>query len=66
MCSSDLESLDGEELRKFCKGQIAHYKVPTHIRFVDQFPMTVTGKIQKFAMRDAMAGELGLAEAKTA
>ena len=60
------ESLDGEEIRKFCKGQIAHYKVPTHIRFVDQFPMTVTGKIQKFAMRDAMAGELGLAEAKTA
>lgn len=60
------ESLDDEEIRKFCKGQIAHYKVPTHIRFVDQFPMTVTGKIQKFAMRDAMAGELGLAEAKTA
>ena len=60
------ESTDEEEIRKFCKGQIAHYKVPAHIRFVNEFPMTVTGKIQKFAMRDAMADELGLDEAETA
>ncbi len=47
-----------EEIRKFCQDQIAHFKVPQHIRFVDEFPMTVTGKIQKFVMRDAMAAEL--------
>ena len=50
----------------FCTGQIAHYKVPAYIRFVDEFPMTVTGKIQKFMMRDAMTEELGLEAAKTA
>lgn len=55
-----------DEIREFCKGQIAHYKVPAHIRFVDEFPMTVTGKIQKFVMRDEMAGELGLVAAQTA
>lgn len=55
-----------DELREFCKGQIAHYKVPAYIRFVEDFPMTVTGKIQKFAMRDAMAAELGIEDAKTA
>ncbi|MBP6676957.1 MAG: AMP-binding protein [Vitreoscilla sp.] len=55
-----------DELREFCKGQIAHYKVPRYIRFVTEFPMTVTGKIQKYKIRDAMKGELGLTEAKTA
>ena len=53
MCSSDL-------------GQIAHYKVPRHIRFVPEFPLTATGKPQKFVMRDAMIRELGLVESKTA
>lgn len=48
------EQLDGESLRDFCKGQIAHYKIPKHIRIVDQIPMTVTGKPQKFVMRDEM------------
>ena len=62
----DGEEATEEELREFCKGQIAHYKVPAYIRFVDDFPMTVTGKIQKFAMRDAMAADLGLEDAKTA
>jgi len=62
----DGEQATEEELREFCKGQIAHYKVPAYIRFVDDFPMTVTGKIQKFAMRDAMATDLGLEDAKTA
>ncbi len=55
-----------DDIRAFCKGQIAHYKVPRHIRFVDGFPMTVTGKIQKFRIRDEMKHQLGLAEQKTA
>jgi len=44
-----------EEIREFCRGQIAHYKVPRHVRFVDSFPMTVTGKVQKFVLRQQMA-----------
>lgn len=55
-----------EEFREFCKGQIAHYKIPRYIRFVSEFPMTITGKVQKFAMRDHMVKELGLSEEKTA
>ncbi|WP_295956967.1 AMP-binding protein [Rhodoferax sp.] len=55
-----------DEIRDFCKGQIAHYKVPKYIRFVDAFPMTVTGKIQKYKIRDAMKEQLGLNEEKTA
>ncbi|GAB2730113.1 AMP-binding protein [Melaminivora jejuensis] len=54
------------DIREFCKGQIAHYKVPRYIRFVQEFPMTVTGKIQKFKIRDVMKDELGLQEAHTA
>jgi fatty-acyl-CoA synthase len=42
----------------FCRDQIAHYKVPRHIRFVQEFPMTVTGKMQKYLMREAMEREL--------
>jgi fatty-acyl-CoA synthase len=55
-----------EEIREFCKGQIAHYKIPRYVKFVDGFPMTVTGKIQKYLMREEMKKELGLAEEKTA
>ncbi|TPG21195.1 AMP-binding protein [Variovorax guangxiensis] len=55
-----------DEIRDFCKGQIAHYKVPKYIQFVTEFPMTVTGKIQKFKIRDAMKSQLGLEEVKTA
>ena len=55
-----------DDIRAFCKGQIAHYKVPRYIRFVQAFPMTVTGKIQKFKIRDVMKDELGLQESKTA
>ena len=55
-----------EEIREFCQGQIAYYKIPEHIRFVDSFPMTVTGKAQKFLMRKAMIEELGAREEKTA
>ncbi len=52
-------SLDADELRAFCRGRIAHQKVPRHVRFVEGFPMTVTGKVQKFMMREAMTAELG-------
>ena len=55
-----------EEIQGFCKGQIAHYKIPRYIKFVDAFPMTVTGKVQKFLMREETVKELGLSEQKTA
>jgi fatty-acyl-CoA synthase len=51
-----------EEIRDFCRGQIAHYKVPRHVRFVDSFPMTVTGKVQKYLIREHLRVELKLAE----
>ncbi len=60
------ERLTEQEVRDFCQGQIAHYKVPRHIRFVGEFPMTVTGKMQKFLMREAMEQELGVQAARTA
>ena len=55
--------LDAEQIREFCAGKIAHYKVPRYIRVTADFPMTVTGKVQKFKMRETSIGELGLAEA---
>ncbi len=55
-----------QEIRDFCSDQIAHYKVPRYIRFVQEMPMTITGKVQKFVMRDRMIEELGLDVAKTA
>ncbi|TIT38831.1 MAG: AMP-binding protein, partial [Mesorhizobium sp.] len=55
-----------EEIKAFCAGQIAHYKVPRYIRFRTELPMTVTGKPQKFLMRDTMIEELGLVVQKTA
>ena len=60
------EEATAEEIMAFCRGQIAHYKIPRYIRFVNEFPMTVTGKVQKFLMRKAMIEELKLSEAKTA
>jgi fatty-acyl-CoA synthase len=60
------ESANAEEIRAFCQGKIAHYKIPRYVRFVDGFPMTVTGKIQKFKMREAMIAELDLKIDKTA
>lgn len=50
--------LDEEAIRAYCRNRIAHHKIPRHIRFVDEFPMTVSGKIQKFRMRQAMSDEL--------
>ena len=60
------ESATEDEVKTFCKGQIAHYKVPRYVRFVTEFPMTVTGKVQKFQIRDAMIEELKLEVVKTA
>ncbi len=59
-------SANADEIQSFCKGQIAHYKIPRYIKFVEAFPMTVTGKVQKFIMRDETIKELGLSEQKTA
>jgi fatty-acyl-CoA synthase len=53
------EVLTEDEVKTYCKDQIAHYKVPRYIRFVEEFPMTVTGKMQKFLMRARMTEELG-------
>ncbi len=60
------QRLTEDEVRAFCQGQIAHYKIPRYISFVDSFPMTVTGKIQKFQIREKMKQTLGLQEAPTA
>ncbi|MEP6968020.1 MAG: AMP-binding protein, partial [Pseudomonadota bacterium] len=53
------EAATEADIRAFCAGQIAHHKVPRYLRFVDDFPMTVTGKVQKFLIRQAMIEELG-------
>jgi fatty-acyl-CoA synthase len=47
-------------VRDFCRGKLAHFKIPRYVRFVDEFPMTITGKIQKFKMRETSIKELGL------
>jgi fatty-acyl-CoA synthase len=63
------QEVTDEELREWCRGRIASFKIPRYWRFVDEFPMTVTGKVQKFKMREASVAELGLqaaAEAPTA
>ncbi|MGH3305453.1 MAG: AMP-binding protein, partial [Streptosporangiaceae bacterium] len=52
--------LGAEQVREFCTGKIAHYKIPRYVRVTDEFPMTVTGKVQKFRMRETSIGELGL------
>ena len=59
-------SASEDDIRGFCEGQIAHYKIPRYIRFVEALPMTVTGKPQKFIMRDRMIEELDLETAETA
>ena len=55
-----------EEIRAFCRDKIAHFKIPRYIKFVDSFPMTITGKIQKYRLREQMAEEFGLAPRKSA
>ncbi len=54
------EQCDPQALREFCDGKIAHFKIPRHFRFVDDFPMTISGKVQKFRMREISMAELGL------
>jgi fatty-acyl-CoA synthase len=56
-------TVDEEGLRDFCRGKIAHFKVPRYVKLVDEFPMTVTGKVQKYLMRERSIAELGLAPA---
>ena len=61
--------LTPEEIKEFCKGRIAHYKIPKYVKFVDEFPMTISGKIQKYKMREVSIKELKLedvAKIKTA
>jgi fatty-acyl-CoA synthase len=57
------QTATAEEIRSFCQGEISYFKIPRHVRFVAEFPMTVTGKPQKFMMRQQMMNELNLAEA---
>ncbi len=64
-CKSDC-ALSEQELQDFCRTNLAHFKVPRYVRFVDGFPQTVTGKIQKFKIRETMISELGLQEPPTA
>jgi len=59
-------TLDADGVRAFCQGQIAHYKIPRYVFFVDEFPMTVTGKIQKFIMREQVMQELNLVPRQSA
>jgi fatty-acyl-CoA synthase len=54
------EAMTPEEIQAYCQGKIAHFKVPQHIRFVDAFPMTITGKLQKFRIREAEIEAMGL------
>jgi fatty-acyl-CoA synthase len=56
-------TLTEDEVKDFCRGRIAHYKVPAYVRFVEDYPMTVTGKIQKFRLRDMGIDTLGLDDA---
>jgi len=60
------ETLTAEDVRAFCTGQIAHNKIPRYVEFVEEFPMTVTGKAQKFLMRKAVEERLGLKAQQTA
>jgi len=57
------ETLTVEEMREFCAGKIAHYKIPRYLRFTGEFPMTITGKVQKYKMREVTVAELDLGDA---
>ncbi len=52
------ETATAEEIRDFCRGKLAHFKIPRYVRFVEEFPMTVTGKVQKFILREQLTKEL--------
>jgi fatty-acyl-CoA synthase len=57
------ENVTDDEIRDYCRGKIAHYKIPRYIKFTTEFPMTVTGKIRKVEMRERSTNELGLRDA---
>ena len=59
-------ALTAEDVRAFCEGRIARYKIPRYVKLVNGFPMTITGKVQKYVMREQMKQELGLADERTA
>ncbi len=59
-------AVEPDGLREFCRGRIAHFKVPRYVKLVDEFPMTVTGKVQKYKMREQSVEELGLRAVETA
>jgi fatty-acyl-CoA synthase len=59
----DGASSTDDAIRDFCRERIAHFKVPRYVKFVDEFPLTVTGKVQKFKMRDTSIERLGLQDA---
>jgi fatty-acyl-CoA synthase len=59
-------TIEPEAIREFCQGRVAHFKIPRYVRFVDAFPMTVTGKVQKFKMREQAMADLGLTTVETA
>ena len=64
IATRDDGDLEEEEIIAWCRERISHFKAPRRVRFVDEFPMTVTGKIQKFRMREAMIEELPRADAQ--
>lgn len=64
--TKDGKKITAEELRAYCNGKLAHYKIPRYVKCVSEFPQTVTGKIQKFKIREAMCEELGLKVQQTA
>jgi fatty-acyl-CoA synthase len=57
------DELDAAAVREYCQGKIAHYKIPRYVRFTADFPMTITGKVQKYKMRETSVAELGLEDA---
>ena len=59
-------ALTADDVSDYCRGRLAHFKVPAYVKFVDEFPMTVTGKVRKVEMREKMCEELGLQEIATA
>jgi len=56
---------DEESIKAFCRGRIAHYKVPRYVKFADELPMTVSGKVRKYVMREISTEQLGLGAAAT-
>ncbi len=58
------ETMTEDEVRAYCEGKIAHYKIPKYVKFVDEYPMTASGKVQKYKLREMAIRELGLEAAR--